>query len=272
MFGRLEDRLAVMRRLAFDGRAPAAYWCGQYADYVSHVQTDTRNGSHVSDTCTAALVELKYQHQHQHQQLEADQALETPVTVRFKAGKALNERKMALAVRTGAPPGSVGVGDGDGAAPGCGVQYDVQGAGTAITLLGECWAGRLPGGAGPVRLPRGWVVGACDPRIRANVESSAPPTPDSSDSPGRCTFAPGPGGDADSRPHGNAYIRVLAALLRDDRSMFVQTEELLLQWRLWDSVLAVTPRREGQRQADAAAAGALGPVIETYTTGANPWV
>lgn len=276
VYGHLGDRLAVLERLGFDGTSAGtsadaaatgvgnAYWCAQYADYVSHVQTDMRNASYVSDTCTAARVRLQYtvasaaaeaaeaavatekeraetsrsrkvanrararmaaaEAQLEKRRLEAQRLPTRDMNIQFWAGKAAHVRTMDVTVATGD----------------CSITYNVQGTGTYIALSGVCWTNSKH----PVRLPRGWVVRerACSPSIRTNIhqEKEQESTSEVDTDGSVCTLEPAAVAAAaagDTRPHNNAYIRVLAALLRDDKSMFVPTAELLAQWKLWDQVI-----------------------------------
>lgn len=158
----------------------------------------------------------------------------------------------------------------------CAVRYNVQGVSTSIELIGNCWASlhlpspiRVPEHwgvdkadctAGILANIAGLEEGAEEKAevgatlINTTTTASASASGSASASASgseRCTLTPlihssfsASSSSSSShtkrlrlRPHNNAYIRVLGALFRNDKSMFVPTAELLAQWTLWDQVI-----------------------------------
>ena len=234
VYGELSHRLNVLNRLRFqppsvtsetsESAHARSLWVGQYEGYQRDVITDkglavTHPDSrlNITNTPTAAVVPLWY----------LPESGGTSIPVIFKAGKALHRREMMLGVESAGAGSSADV---------CRLTHHIQGGGfTGIRLEGHCWAqGEAAGAQYPISLPEHWEWkhGDCDPRIRARIRPQTSldraPAADTSAAP-HCTLTP----DASRlRSHGNAYIRVFGALLRNDRSMFIPTDVSVCSFRL----------------------------------------
>lgn len=242
IYGTLESRLNILSQLHYQANDPTCYWCGQYDNYLQHVKFDMNNNDYVTNTCTAASVKLQYQYS----LLPTDSNLE----IQFIAGKALHERKMSLTITNF---GNVLFQSKFNTNNICEIRYDVQGtAGTSITLNGECWNNIND----IIKIPNNWIISEeCNINILKHFQLSNIENNDFLYN--SCKLIP----DTKIRMNqvnANAYTQIFDALFNNDKSIFVSTEELLLQWKLWDQVLSDNNIFKNFE-------------IQHYPTGSNPW-
>ncbi len=205
VYGGHHVRTAVLQELTLlgdlDAESRATIHLGQYQGYHAHVATDRRSDPLFIKTTvpTAASVTLGSAHPRW-------QGAEFVL----KAGKALDARTSYARVRLRDPQ--------TGAAGACHLLFNIQGGalGTAIAWNREACAGLID--SSRVRTPPGWVA-----------------VDEKGDTQGELHVLRPVDGES-SLP--NAYDVVVAEVLEGDRSMFLGTEELLSQWRVWDRVLA----------------------------------
>lgn len=263
-------------------------WLGQYEDYINHLEEDlieyarkssVNPPSEVSsNTPTAASIIFELDANKDFNGICQEETIAGPLRVMVSAGKALESREMYVRVQSQSRKN-------------CSIVYGVQGglekylgsssadSGPFILLDGSCWTN----GDRPIKIPLGWNVlsSAChqdflpllqvlDPSHQQETDLS----PDESFRGNRCVFRPSyvfeisssspldldkeassmlPQSQMKSNKfRNNAYVEILGALLRNDRSYFTTTEvspisflsfaltssqELLSQWKIWDHVL-----------------------------------
>jgi hexose-6-phosphate dehydrogenase len=212
VFGSHQHRTAVLEQLTLLGEMEtpdgdetrASIHVGQYQGYHAHVASDRRSEPLFVKTTvpTAASVTLASKHPRWE-----------GARFTLKAGKALDTRTSYAKV--------VLCGDGEGGREGgggcgCVLFFNIQGGemGTAIAWNRTACAGLIDPEA--VQTPAGWVV-------------------EEGGGEGKDLHVLRPKDGESSLP--NAYEFVVEAVLAGDRSMFLGTEELLHQWRVWDKVL-----------------------------------
>jgi hypothetical protein len=234
-------------------------WLGQYEDYINHLEEDlieyARKSSTTpptevsSNTPTAASIIFEL--------LETNSSEPLPLTVQplrvmISAGKALETREMYVRVRSQSESGD------------CSVVYGVQGGlgkylgsladadtGPFILLEGSCWV-TATGKTQMINIPLGWTVlsSACHPDFLPYLQPHPQPQQQqgmeqepSHSQTRRCIFRPSYIFEAAATPapqpqelqtlplqiqsnkfRGNAYVEILGALLRNDRSYFTTTE------------------------------------------------
>lgn len=214
VYGSHQHRTAVLEELVFlgDMKSPdgeethASIHVGQYEGYHAHVASDRRSEPLFVKTSvpTAASVTLASKHPRWE-----------GARFTLKAGKALDTRtSYARVVLCDDREG----GRKEGRRCGCEMLFNIQGGefGTAIVWNKTACAKLIDPEA--LQTPPGWVVEEED-----KVEG------------GRGLHVLRPKDGESNLP--NAYENVVEAVLAGDRSMFLGTEELLHQWRVWDKVL-----------------------------------
>jgi hypothetical protein len=237
-------------------------WLGQYEDYINHLEEDLieyarKSSTHLppsevsSNTPTAAVIifELDLGKKDSHgicEHEEMSEPLALPLRVMISAGKALESREMYVRVQSQSQAN-------------CSIVYGVQGgldkylgssadSGPFILLEGSCWTQ----GVNSIRIPLGWTVlsSACHqdflPLLQPSQQQGTHLSPaDESFKGNRCIFRPSyifeissSSSPADKKPlssspqtqsksnkfRNNAYVEILGALLRNDRSYFTTTE------------------------------------------------
>ena len=273
----------------FDGMN--GLWLGQYEDYIKHLEEDlieyarkssVNPPSEVSsNTPTAASIIFELDTNKDFNGICKEETISGPLRVMVSAGKALESREMYVRIQSQSQKN-------------CSIVYGVQGgldkylgsssadSGPFILLEGSCWKNVDR----PLKIPLGWNVlsSAChqdffpllqvlDPSQQQDTDLS----PDESFRGDRCVFRPSyvfePSSSSplsvdkesssifpqsqmkSNKFRNNAYVEILGALLRNDRSYFTTTEvlipllfpfisfaltssqELLSQWKIWDHVL-----------------------------------
>lgn len=209
--GSHHHRTAVLRELVLGGETEggesrASIHVGQYQGYLDHVASDRRSEPRVVRTSvpTAASVTLASRHPRW-----------GGVSFTLKAGKALDERTSyaRVVLCDGVPEGAAKAGCA------CELLFNIQGGkfGTAIAWNRTACTGMIEPAA--VVTPPGWlsVENEGENGLAADWQVLRPTA-------------------GENAP--NAYDMVVAAVLSGDRSMFLDTEELLHQWRVWDNVLS----------------------------------
>jgi glucose-6-phosphate 1-dehydrogenase len=214
VFGSHQHRTAVLEELVLLGeiKSPdgdethASIHVGQYKGYHTHVASDRRSDPLFVKTSvpTAASVTLASKHPRWE-----------GARFTLKAGKALDTRTSYAKVVL-CDDGEGGRKEGTGC--GCELLFNIQGGefGTGIAWNKTACAKLIDPEA--VRTPPGWVV---EEEEKEDEE--------------RGLHVLRPKDWESSLP--NAYEYVVEAVLAGDRSMFLGTEELLHQWRVWDRVL-----------------------------------
>jgi hypothetical protein len=224
-------------------------WLGQYESYIAHLEEDlieyARKSSTLppstvsSNTPTAASIifEIDFQSSSHGVCLREEGSLVRPVRAIVSAGKALESREMFVRVRSQSDEN-------------CSIVYGVQGGlekylggaadgGPYILLDGACWAQDAV--ASRIEIPSDWGVlsSACHRDISRSLSRSHLHLDAASVFPRdelRCLLRPNyffetpheapplPASTTSSKFRNNAYIEIIGALLRNDRSYFTTTE------------------------------------------------